>query len=217
MSGTTIQSHDKPVQIQCNDTQLEGILGYPDHPRGMVLFAHESGSSRRSPRNTVVAQMLQQLGFATLLFDLLTEEEAANRLHRFEIPFLAERLQGAREWIDHYVGKPAMPYGYVGASTGAAAALQAAAIFPEHVQAVVSRGGRPDLAQPHLSQVNAPTLLIVGGKDDLVLKLNQAAFSRLTCPKDLVVIPGASHLFEEPGTMDEVAQWTLKWFSHYLK
>lgn len=209
-------SHDRPVLIEIEHIQLEGILGWPDNPRGIVLFVHGSGSSRLSPRNRFVARTLQRLGFATLLFDLLTEQEAADRNNVFGIPLLAERLDGANEWLLEHLNMDALPIGYFGASTGAAAALQAAAIFPEQVQAVVSRGGRPDLAKPHLSQVGAPTLLLVGGKDDLVLKLNQEAYARLTCPKDLVVVPGASHLFEEPGALEEVTEWAGKWFLRYL-
>jgi len=216
MNTTKYLSHARPVQIPVNHVQLEGILGWTDHPEGIVLFVHGSGSNRFSPRNTFLAQRLQTLGFVTLLFDLLTKEEAENRNTVPEIPFLAERFQGTREWMAQQIDMPSLPYGYFGASTGAAAALQAAAIFPEHVEAVVSRGGRPDLAYPHLSQVKAPTLLIIGGRDDAVLKLNREAYHRLTCPKDLVVVPEASHLFEEPGAMEEVFQCAGKWFSRYL-
>ena len=216
MATLNVLSPDSPVLIKIDHIQLEGILGWPDVPRGIVLFANGSGNSRSSPCNAYLAHMLQKLGFATLLFDLLTEEETQRRNNVFEIPLLAERLEGAREWLEQENKTASLPHGYFGVGTGGAAALQAAAIFPKHVKAVVSRGGRPDLAKPHLSQVAAPTLLIVGGKDDVVLKLNREAYVRLTCHKDLLVVPGASQNFEEPGAMEEVAQWAGRWFSHYL-
>lgn len=199
---------------------LEASLGLPHDARGLVLFAHGSGSSRFSPRNRSVAEYLNHCGFATVLADLLTpEEESIDRRTghlRFDIPFLASRLHATAEWL---LGQPELrrlPKGYFGASTGAAAALVAAAAHPEMVQAIVSRGGRPDLAGAGLSLVRAPTLLIVGSRDTEVLALNEEALTQLSCPKRLTIVNGASHLFEEPGTLDAVAQVAARWFERHL-
>lgn len=195
---------------------LEGILDVPATARGIVLFAHGSGSSRLSPRNNYVAGALRAAGFGTLLFDLLTEEEAASRARVFDIPLLSQRLEAAAQWVGRYKPTFGLPVGFFGASTGAAAALVAAARSPDAVAAVVSRGGRPDLAGGELRKVQAPTLLIVGGDDHEVLALNRAAFAELLCEKDLRVVPGARHLFEEPGKLDEVIELARAWFRSYL-
>ena len=198
--------------------KLPGLLEIPRQARGIVLFAHGSGSSRLSPRNQLVAGSLQNSGIATLLFDLLTSaEEAIDDLTaelRFNIPFLATRLLDATRWIVKQ--HPALSIGYFGASTGAAAALVAAAELGPLVRAVVSRGGRPDLAQKALAKVVSPTLLIVGSLDTTVISLNEIARDALTCTKKLLIIPGATHLFEEKGKMDEVTQAALEWFKKFL-
>jgi dienelactone hydrolase len=200
--------------------QLEGNLYLPDRAQGMVLFAHGSGSSRFSPRNRFVAEALQKGGLGTLLLDLLTREEEAFDLHtgrlRFDINLLASRLRHATDWLTQHDETRALPLGYFGASTGGGAALVAAAERPQVVRAVVSRGGRPDLAGPALSLVRAPTLLIVGGADIPVIKLNQEAMTRLRTAKRLEVVPGATHLFEEPGALDRVAELARDWFLAYL-
>lgn len=206
---------DPEVVFNAAGGQLTGELVTPADPRGVVLFAHGSGSSRHSPRNRHVAATLNQAGLATFLFDLLTPEEAADRGNVFDVALLAERLRGATEWAQDWLAD--LPVGYFGASTGAAAALSAAAAPDCPVQAVVSRGGRPDLAGGSLPEVRAPTLLIVGGSDDMVLDLNRSAQSQLTCENRLDVIPGATHLFEEPGTLDRVAQLASRWFVAHLR
>lgn len=184
------------------------------------MFAHGSGSSRHSPRNRYVAQLLNQAQLATLLVDLLTAEEEAIDLRtaqlRFDIGLLAARLAGVTDWLVQYPDTRLLQVGYFGASTGAAAALVAAAERPAAIGAVVSRGGRPDLAGPYLPRVRAPTLLIVGGNDLQVIELNRAAFDQLRCEKELAIIPGATHLFEEPGALDQVAQLAREWFQRYL-
>ncbi|HLB81178.1 MAG TPA: alpha/beta family hydrolase [Dongiaceae bacterium] len=193
-------------------------MGLPPEAQGIVLFAHGSGSSRLSPRNTRVADVLQRAGFATLLFDLLTVEEAADRARVFDIPLLSERLEMAADWVRGAETTKDLPIGLFGASTGAAAALVAAAQLGEAIGAVVSRGGRPDLAgEDVLDRVKAPTLLIVGGTDWQVLDLNRAAFARLRCEKDLQVVPGASHLFEEEGALDAVVELARQWFARHLR
>jgi putative phosphoribosyl transferase len=218
---------ERPVTIPASGTRLAGILVVPSGAQGVVLFAHGSGSGRHSPRNNFVAQVLQvgversdeghpQGGLATLLIDLLEEREAADRSNVFDIDLLADRLLAATEWLQEQPGTRALPIGYVGASTGAGAALQAAARAPEAVGGIVSRGGRPDLAGPYLSQVQAPTLLIVGGWDTPVIGMNEAALAQLNCPKEMVIVPGATHLFEEPGTLEEVAHLARRWFQHHL-
>ena len=197
--------------------RLPGTLDVPDGAvRGVVIFAHGSGSSRLSPRNQFVAGTLQGRGLATLLFDLLTDDEALDRRNVFDIPLLARRLGEAIDWQAQRDEIAGLPVGLFGASTGAAAALVAAAGHPERVDAVVSRGGRPDLAGAALPLVRAPTLLIVGGEDREVLALNQRAAHQMTCAHDIRVVPGATHLFEEPGTLERVAADAASWFERYL-
>ena len=211
---------EESVQVQAHGVVLEGSLAVPDEARGVVLFAHGSGSGRHSPRNRYVAREFQQARLATLLVDLLTgaEEriERATRHLRFDIPLLARRLEGATDWLRVGPRTSTLPVGYFGASTGAAAALTAAARRSDHVRAVVSRGGRPDLAAAWLSRVRAPTLLIVGGDDEIVLGLNRLAFDRLEAEKALEVVPGAGHLFEEPGALERVAELATGWFATHL-
>ncbi|MDH4087332.1 MAG: alpha/beta hydrolase [Nitrospira sp.] len=209
--------HEHSVMIRTGGIALEGVLGLPVGPCGVVVFAHGSGSGRLSPRNTFVARQLQRDGLATLLLDLLTEVEADDRRNVFDINLLANRLLLAKDWLEAEPRTQHLKIGYFGASTGAGAALQAAAREPLHIKAVVSRGGRPDLAEPYLPSVTAPTLLIVGGHDEPVIEMNQDAYDFLTCEKKLVIVPGATHLFEEPGTLDQVAELAGKWFGRYLK
>jgi len=206
----------EPVVIDAGGTRLPGILTVPERARGVVLFAHGSGSGRNSPRNQSVAASLNRAGLGTLLADLLTGGEETDRARVFDIPLLATRLAGITEWLG---GRPAvrgLPVGYFGASTGAAAALRAAADARLRVAAVVSRGGRPDLAADSLQAVRAPTLLIVGGADRVVLDLNERAQRQLRCQNRFVVIPGATHLFEEPGALDQVASLAAEWFTSHL-
>ena len=202
----------RPVRIDPHG--LEGILAVPAGAKGLVIFAHGSGSGRLSPRNTYVAAALQRAGFATLLLDLLTPEEERNRANVFDIPLLATRLVEATDWAEVRLGH--LPVGYSGASTGAGAALRAAARADGRVRAVVSRGGRPDLAGAALVEVKAPTLLLVGSLDTPVIDLNRRAQALLRCPSELAIVPGASHLFEEPGTLDEVIQRSIFWFDAHL-
>jgi len=209
--------HEHSVMIRTGGIALEGVLGLPAGPRGVVVFAHGSGSGRLSPRNTFVARQLQRDGLATLLLDLLTEEEAESRRKVFDIDLLADRLLLAKGWLEAEPRTQHLKIGYFGASTGAGAALQAAAREPSNVKAVVSRGGRPDLAEAYLLSVTAPTLLIVGGYDEPVIEMNQTAYELLTCEKKLVIVPGATHLFEEPGTLEQVAEHASRWFQQYLK
>lgn len=194
---------------------LGGYLTVPEKARGLVIFAHGSGSSRHSPRNTYAARSLEQLGFATLLFDLLTEHEAGDRRNVFDIPLLAKRVVLAVDWVRSQPRLQDLPIGLFGASTGGGAALVAAASSP-HVRAVVSRGGRPDLAGDALPHVRAPTLLVVGGNDREVLGLNEAAAARMTCEHHIAVVPNAGHLFEEPGTLDQVLALSGSWFLKHL-
>jgi putative phosphoribosyl transferase len=208
--------HEHSVMIRTGGIALESVLGLPADPRGVVVFAHGSGSGRLSPRNTFVARQLQRDGLATLLLDLLTEEEAESRRKVFDIDLLADRLLLAKGWLEAEPRTQHLKIGYFGASTGAGAALQAAAREPSNVKAVVSRGGRPDLAEAYLLSVTAPTLLIVGGYDEPVIEMNQTAYELLTCEKKLVIVPGATHLFEEPGTLERVAEQASKWFQAYL-
>ncbi|MFI0776529.1 dienelactone hydrolase family protein [Streptomyces sp. NPDC021212] len=204
------------ARIAADDALLVGDLTLPDNPSGVVAFAHGSGSSRHSPRNRAVARVLQEAGLATLLFDLLTEAEervdAITTEHRFDIPLLGRRLMAAVEWLGHHPGTAGLPIGLFGASTGAAAALTAAAERPEQVRAVVSRGGRPDLAGGVLNRVNPPVLLIVGGDDHEVLRLNEQAAAMLAAPHEVHVVPGATHLFEEPGALEQAAGAARDWF-----
>jgi dienelactone hydrolase len=209
-------SKNRPRLVTIGPMQLEGILTVPEPVMGLVIFAHGSGSSRLSSRNTYVAEQLQRHSIATLLFDLLTEEEAGDRRNVFHVPLLAERLEEAVGWACCDPDTAALPIGLFGASTGSAAALVAAAANPE-IAAVVSRGGRPDLAGEALSEIRAPTLLIVGGADTGVLELNQDAFARLNCIKSLHIVPGATHLFEEPGALDEVVKAAGDWFAFHLQ
>jgi putative phosphoribosyl transferase len=196
---------------------LPGYLRVPDRPLGLVIFAHGSGSSRNSPRNTNVAEGLGIAGFATLLFDLLTGEEAADRQNVFDIQLLSDRLVSAIKWADDDPRTAGLPIGLFGASTGAAAALVAAAAVQHRpVSAIVSRGGRPDMAACAYDWVKVPTLLVVGGEDRDVLELNKDAYDRLHCEKELMVVPGATHLFEEPGALDQVIDAACAWFSRHL-
>jgi len=208
-------SGDQQVRIPSDATLLEGTLTVPEGAMGVVLFAHGSGSSRLSPRNTFVAKALQKAGIGTLLFDLLTEDEAIDRENVFDIDFLGHRLVDATRWLRSRTVYTKYPLGYFGASTGAAAALVAAA-RDSSIKAVVSRGGRPDLAMNVLNRVKAPTLLIVGGDDSPVIEMNQEAFERLLCEKAMKIVPGATHLFEEPGTLEEVVRSARDWFTKYL-
>jgi putative phosphoribosyl transferase len=204
------------LDVRVSPVGLDGILGLPRPAGAIVLFAHGSGSGRLSPRNNYVAAALRSAGLATLLFDLLTDEEAADRSNVFDIDLLAERLALATVWVRQQEDTRGLPIGYFGASTGAAAALVAAARAPEDVGAIVSRGGRPDMAGAVLDQVRAPTLLIVGGRDVGVLELNERAFAQLKCEKSLEIVPGATHLFEEPGALNQVIDLAGRWFIRHL-
>ncbi len=206
----------RTVRIPLRHGELIGDLSTPEQPAGLVLFAHGSGSSRLSPRNRMVAAELVRHGLATLLFDLLTEAESRERANVFDIDLLASRLVAATDWIADEPRMGGVPLGYFGASTGAAAALVAAAQLGNRIRAVVSRGGRPDLAGGYLGGVTAPVLLIVGGADEPVIGLNRMAAERLRAPHKVVIIPGASHLFEEPGTLERAAQVAAEWFERYL-
>jgi putative phosphoribosyl transferase len=207
----------EPCEVAIPPLGLAGTLAVPAAAFGLVVFAHGSGSSRLSPRNTAVAQALNSRGFATLLFDLLTPREEADRANVFDISLLAERLVDVVQWLGRQEQLIAdLPLGLFGASTGAAAALVAAARLPERIGAVVSRGGRPDLAGDALPMVRAPTLLIVGGADFGVIELNEAALRQLRAPKALQIVEGATHLFPEPGAMDAVIDHASRWFDRYL-
>ena len=211
-----VSSGNRRVTITTDSVELEGLLGVPDGSKGIVLFAHGSGSGRLSPRNNYVAGALREHSIATLLFDLLSEPEAADRRNVFDIDLLAQRLRAATIWVRGYAATKDLAVGYFGASTGAAAALLAAADDPR-IQAIVSRGGRPDLAARALTRVHAPTLLIVGGEDDVVIRLNEEAYRQLQCEKNMQIVPGATHLFEEPGALEEVAKLARDWFERWLK
>ena len=205
------------VEIPARTVTLPGELALPPQPRGIVLFAHGSGSSRRSPRNRFEARTLGEGGLGTLLFDLLTPVEDRTFETRFDIPLLTSRLAAATHWVLREPAVATLPIGYFGASTGAAAALAAAADFGKSIAAVVSRGGRPDLAgTTALERVSAATLLIVGGQDPAVVRLNRAAYDGLACEKALHVVPGATHLFEEPGALEQVAAAASAWFQRWL-
>ncbi|HEU4343228.1 MAG TPA: dienelactone hydrolase family protein [Candidatus Binatia bacterium] len=215
------EGDERLVRVAAGPVTLEGNLSLPKGASGIVLFAHGSGSSRHSPRNRHVARLLNEAKLATLLIDLLTVDEEAIDARtghlRFDIGLLAERLVAATAWLTEQPDTRYLRVGYFGASTGAGAALVAAAERPDVVSAVVSRGGRPDLAGPALARVKAPTLLIVGGNDFPVIELNLAALAQLRCEKRIVIVPGATHLFEEPGALDEVARLAREWFERYLK
>jgi dienelactone hydrolase len=210
----------REVQIQAGDVQLDGTLSVPADAQGIVIFAHGSGSSRFSSRNRYVASHLNRARLATLLFDLLTREEetidARTAELRFDIALLAKRLVDAADWIANQSDTRDLPIGYFGASTGGGAALVAAAQRRDQIAAVVSRGGRPDLADDALPVVRAPTLLIVGSLDVPVIEMNREAFGQLNCEKRMEIVPGASHLFEEPGTLEDVAQLATTWFTEHL-
>jgi len=221
MVRTTSSLTETPVQIPAGPVTLEGDLSLPDPAQGVVVFAHGSGSSRHSSRNRFVASSLQEAGLGTLLMDLLSlKEEAEDRATghlRFDIALLAERLVSATDWLQQNEETRSLPVGYFGASTGGGAALVAAAQRPEDVKAVVSRGGRPDLAGSALPRVEAPTLLIVGGRDLPVIEMNRHAYTRMSAPRRMEIVPGATHLFEEPGTLEAVARLAAEWFVKYLR
>ena len=221
MSNSAAQTVEETlVHVSAGSVTLDGNLSLPEESRAVVLFAHGSGSSRHSSRNRYVARVLNEAKLATLLIDLLTLDEevidARTAQLRFDIELLAERLVGATDWLTRFPDTKHLRIGYFGASTGAAAALVAAAVRPDVVSAVVSRGGRPDLAGAALMHVRAPTLLIVGGNDGQVIQLNRAALAELRCEKQLMIVPGATHLFEEPGALDEVARLARDWFHRHL-
>lgn len=217
-SGSSIE--ERTVTITVGDAPLEGSLAIPHHPGGVVLFAHGSGSSRHSPRNRYVAEVLQGSGLAILLIDLLTAAEeridARTRHLRFDIPLLAERLVASTRWLSQQPDTEALPVGCFGASTGGGGALVAAAAVPDRIAAVVSRGGRPDLAADALPRVRAPTLLIVGGEDHPVIAMNEEAMARMRAPVRLEIVEGATHLFEEPGALEQVARLARDWFVEHL-
>jgi putative phosphoribosyl transferase len=208
---------DEPVPVEIGTQKLQGLLGTVPGADALIIFAHGSGSGRLSPRNNYVADRLRGQGLATLLLDLLTAAEERDRTNVFDIPLLAQRLSIATAWTAMDERTRRMRVGYFGASTGAAAALLAAALPESPVGAVVSRGGRPDLAGATLGDVRAPTLLIVGSLDSGVIELNQSALEHLSVPKELVIIPGATHLFEEPGTLDQVVLHAARWFKTHLR
>jgi putative phosphoribosyl transferase len=220
-SSHTGTAQSRTEQIPSGQILLEGELMVPVGASGVVLFAHGSGSSRHSPRNQFVARTIREAGVGTLLFDLLTQEEETidirTRHLRFDIGLLAERLVDATNWIKRATDTSHLKVGYFGSSTGGGAALVAAAIVGEDIGAVVSRGGRPDLAGDALPKVKSPTLLIVGGLDYPVIRMNEEAYSQLRCEKELKIIPGATHLFEEPGTLEEVARLAADWFQRQLR
>jgi putative phosphoribosyl transferase len=207
---------EREVTIPVGERSVRGTLNLPAGASAVVIFAHGSGSGRFSPRNQYVAQVLQRAGLATLLLDLLEEDEADDRSKVFDIALLAGRLQAAADWLASQPETEKLRLGYFGASTGAGAALWAAAASPQSTGAIVSRGGRPDLARDVLPRVESPTLLIVGGDDEIVLELNREAFELLECSRQLDVVPGATHLFPEPGALEEVARLAQEWFLHYL-
>ena len=220
MSSAVVERRQRTEEIRrevvVGPLRLAGDLRVPAGATVLVVFAHGSGSSRLSPRNTAVARTLNEQGVATLLFDLLTPDEELDRTNVFDIPLLAERLIDVVGWIDEQPGLAGLRLGFFGASTGAAAALVAAATLGARVGAVVSRGGRPDLADMALDNVAAPTLLIVGGRDAGVIELNESAYARLRCRKAIEIVPGATHLFPEPGAMEAVIALAVRWFKTYL-
>jgi len=207
---------EKLISIAEAQVTLEGMLNIPQNAHGMVLFAHGSGSSRFSPRNNFVAEVLRKAGLGTLLLDLLSQEEDKNYETRFDITLLSKRLITVAHWLKKQPETKHLPIGLFGSSTGAAAALEVAAVMGEEIHAVVSRGGRPDMAMEVLGSVVSPTLLIVGGNDFGVIELNQEAYEELTCIKKIVIVPNATHLFEEPGCLEAVARIASEWFMKYL-
>ncbi len=206
----------RSVQIPVNSVVLEGDLDIPEGAKALVIFAHGSGSSRLSSRNRFVARVLNDAGIGTLLFDLLTREEDTVYENRFDIDLLTDRLKEVTKWFKGQKQVANLKIGYFGASTGAAAALRAAADLADEIRAVVSRGGRPDMAEKALGQVQAPTLLIVGGYDDVVIELNEKAYRLIKAEKELKIVSGATHLFEEPGALEEVARAAAEWFKRHL-
>ena len=220
MSRKGFGKENRDVEIPAGNVQLDGELIIPEGATGIVLFAHGSGSSRHSPRNQFVARVIREGGIGTLLFDLLTREEESADIYtrhlRFDILLLAERLMEATHWLEKESDTSDLNVGYFGASTGGGAALVAAAELGANVKAVVSRGGRPDLAGAALPKVIAPTLLIVGERDEPVIEMNEAALAQLNCEKELKIVPNATHLFEEPGTLEEVARLATEWFKRHL-
>ncbi|WP_353662653.1 alpha/beta hydrolase [Hydrogenimonas sp. SS33] len=216
MRYEAFRQSQKEVWITSGHVRVGGFLAVPPDAKGIVLFAHGSGSSRFSSRNNYVASVLHAAGIATLLFDLLMPEEEMDRRNVFDIDLLASRLLLATDWVESSEELASLPMGYFGASTGSAAALKASVMCNRDIFAIVSRGGRPDMAADILDRVSAPTLLIVGGNDTLVLELNEEAYRSLPCEKRLVVVPGATHLFEEPGALEEVARLARDWFVGHL-
>ena len=207
----------KKIDIPLQDVILKGDLFHPKNSGGLIIFSHGSGSSRLSPRNRSVADYLKEKGFSTLLFDLLTPIEDQKKKFRFDIQLQSNRLIHVTKWIKDDARFKKLNTGFFGASTGAAAAIQAASMLGEDIiQAIVSRGGRPDLAKKYLSRLSSPILLIVGELDEVVLELNEIAYNMISCPKELTLIPNATHLFEEPGTLEEVTYATADWFRRYL-
>ncbi len=222
-----IHENEKLVEIAAGTTTLEGILGLPDGARGVVLFVHGAGSGRLSPRNNYVARILRDNGFGTLLLDLVTVEESEDRSKPVDVDFIADRVLVATDWLEENIDSKHLPVGYFGASSGAAPALVAAArtavaggipiTGEQGAQAIVCRGGLADQAEPHIARVTMPTLLIVGGQDEPVIRVNEDAYKKLPGEKEIAVIPGASHLFEEPGALEEVARLATSWFKQYLR
>ncbi|WP_201353245.1 dienelactone hydrolase family protein [Hydrogenimonas urashimensis] len=216
MSYETFRNMQREIWIEAENVRVGGFLAVPEGAESIVLFAHGSGSSRFSSRNNYVASVLHEAGFATLLFDLLMREEEIDRRNVFDIDLLASRLILATEWVKAQPKLQPLDLGYFGASTGSAAALKASVLGNHRIDAIVSRGGRPDMAEGILERVTAPTLLIVGSNDDIVVELNEKAYRKLRCEKKMVLIPGATHLFEEPGTLEEVARLARDWFLMHL-
>lgn len=211
-----LNRNEQEVVIKLPEIHLNGILAVPPKAKGIVVFAHGSGSSRLSIRNNFVARELQKIDMATLLMDLLSEDEESDRGNVFDIDLLAHRLVSTKAWLSEQIATRPLPIGYFGASTGAGAALAAAALEPQNIFAVVSRGGRPDLAAQKLREVRTPTLLIVGGLDSMVIDVNREAYSQLRCEKKMEIVPGATHLFEEQGTLEQVARLATKWFASHV-
>ena len=217
VGGSMSHSPENLVHIPVRDVELEGSLNVPDEATGLVVFAHGSGSSRKSPRNNYVAEVIREQGLGTLLFDLLTEEEDQIRDNRFDIPLLTDRLVAVTEWLRTRDATRDLKVGYFGSSTGAASALRAAARLDDDIDALVSRGGRVDMASTVLDEITLPTLFIVGGADTQVLELNREAHDQLSCEKELHVVAGAGHLFEGDGELEEVADVAADWFAEALR